>query len=192
MQRLFGPQSTVDGIADIASHAELAILEERLRHLGFEPSHADGAPICRWIQQDTVLDLMPIDPLIFGFSNRWYRPALESAQTMRINGFEIRLITGPYFLATKLEAFRGRGRHDYRISHDLEDIVTVIDGRPEIVNEVQEVESSLRRYLSDEFSTLLADRDFVEALPGHLLSDAVSQQRIHIVFDRIQQIATEG
>jgi len=183
------PTVDVDAIADIASHAELAVLEERLRHLGFQPSHAEGAPICRWIHQDLVLDLMPIDPSILGFSNRWYRPALESAQTARISDFEIRLITAPYCLATKLEAFRGRGRHDYRMSHDLEDIVTVIDGRPEIVSEVWQADLLLRQYLSDEFSALLADRDFREALPGHLLPDAVSQQRIRIVVDRIQQIA---
>jgi hypothetical protein len=39
---------------------------------------------------------------------------------------------------------------------------------------------------------LLADRDFMEALPGHLLPDAASQQRVRIVVDRLQQLTLKG
>jgi hypothetical protein len=74
------------------------------------------------------------------------------------------------------------------MSRDIEDIVTVLDGRPEIVAEVPRSTASLRQYLEDEFSGLLSERDFLEALPGHLLPDAVSQQRIRIVLDRVRQI----
>ena len=186
------PTLDVDAIIDLASYAQFADLENRLQDLGFQPSHAEGAPICRWTHQDLVLDLMPTDSSILGFSNRWYHTALQNSETARIGTHKIRLITAPYFLATKLEALHGRGQHDYRLSRDLEDIVTVIDGRPEIVNEVQETEDRLRQYLSDELSTLLADRNFMEALPGHLLPDAASQQRLRIVLHRIEQIAQKG
>ena len=186
------PTLDVGVIIDLASYAQFADLENRLQDLGFQPSHAEGAPICRWTHQDLVLDLMPTDSSILGFSNRWYHMALQNSETTRIGTHKIRLITAPYFLATKLEALHGRGQHDYRLSRDLEDIVTVIDGRPEIVNEVQETEDRLRQYLSDELSTLLADRNFMEALPGHLLPDAASQQRLRIVLHRIEQIAQKG
>src|SRR5205807_703331 len=106
------------------------------RELGFRESHADDAPICRWLSGDLILDLMPTDASILGFSNRWYGPALENAQRIRIGEYEIRVITAPYFLATKLEAFHGRGKNDFR-SHDLEDVVAVIDGRSELVGEVR-------------------------------------------------------
>jgi len=186
------PTLDVDAIIDLASYAQFADLENRLQDLGFQPSHAEGAPICRWTHQDLVLDLMPTDSSILGFSNRWYHMALQNSETTRIGTHKIRLITAPYFLATKLEALHGRGQHDYRLSRDLEDIVTVINGRPEIVNEVQETEDRLRQYLSDQLSTLLADRNFMEALPGHLLPDAASQQRLRIVLHRIEQIAQKG
>jgi hypothetical protein len=42
--------------------------------------------------------------------------------------------------------------------------------------------------LADEFSALLAERDFLEALPGHMLPDVASQRRIRIVVSRMQQI----
>jgi predicted nucleotidyltransferase len=182
------PTLDVDAIVGIASYAEFTLLENRLRELGFRESHAEGAPICRWLNGNLILDLMPTDASILGFGNRWYGPALESAQRMNISAREIRVITAPYFLATKLEAFRGRGKNDFRMSHDLEDIVTVIDGRSEIVDEVHHSTADLRNFLSEEFRALLSNRDFREALPGHLLPDAASQQRLRLVVNRMQQL----
>ena len=182
------PTIDVDAIVEIASYAELVALEVRLRQLGFEQPHGEGAPLCQWIHGDVILDLMPTDSTVLGFSNRWYPQALENAGTVEVGGHQIRLISAPYFVATKLEAFQGRGQFDYKGSRDVEDIVTVLDGRPEIVVEVQQAAPSLQQYLSAEFSALLAERDFLEALPGHLLPDAVSQQRIPIVLQRMQQI----
>jgi hypothetical protein len=52
---------------------------------------------------------------------------------MSIAGSDVHLITAVNFVATKLEAFHGRGANDVTLSHDLEDIVAVIDGRSEIV-----------------------------------------------------------
>jgi len=96
----------VDAIVQVASYPELMALEVRLRQLGFEQPHVQGAPLCRWVHGDVILDLMPTDSTILGFSNRWYPPALENAGTVELGGYQIRLISAPYFLATKLEAFR--------------------------------------------------------------------------------------
>ena len=186
------PTLNVDAIVQVASYTELMALEVRLRQLGFEQPHVEGAPLCRWTYGDLILDLMPTDSTILGFSNRWYPQALENAGTAEVGDQKVRLISAPYFLATKLEAFHGRGQFDYRMSRDVEDMVTVVDGRPEIVAEVQQAATSLQQYLSGEFSTFLSDRDFLEALPGHLLPDAVNQQRIRIVLDRMQQIVRRG
>jgi hypothetical protein len=134
---------------------------------------------------------MPTDPAILGFSNRWYSPALENAQKTQIGNHEILVITAPYFLATKLEAFHGRGKNDFS-SHDLEDVVTVIDGRPELVAEVSLAPADLQKHLSDEFGALLSNRDFLDALPGHLLPDAASQQRAGLVRGRMKQLVLEG
>lgn len=110
---------------------------------------------------------------------------------IKIGELEIRLVTAPYFIATKLEAFRGRGKGDYRMSHDLEDIVTVMDGRVELAEEAQASPKDLQQYLCGEFQTLLSNRDFLEALPGHLLPDAASQQRLHLILNRMQHLIPE-
>ena len=141
---------------------------------------------------ELVLDLMPTDSSILGFSNVWYAAALENAQRIRIGEHQIQLITAPYFLATKLEALHGRGKNDFRMSHDLEDIVTVIDGRAELAEEVRVAPADLQQYLSREFGALLSNRDFLDALPGHLLPDAASQQRLSLLIKRIQQLIMKG
>jgi hypothetical protein len=186
------PTLDVDAIVAIGSYAEFAVLENRLRELGFYPPHTEGSPICRWANGDLILDLMPTDASILGFGNRWYHSALENAQPVRVGRYEIRIITAPHFLATKLAAFHGRGKNDFRMSRDLEDIVTVIDGRPELVDEVHLAAPGLRKYLSDEFENLLSNGDFLEALPGHLLPDAASQQRLNLVLKRMKQLITGG
>src|SRR5258708_19146736 len=83
------------------------------------------------------LDVMPIEERILGFTNRWYRAAMDAAHETELQaGLRIRVVTAPYFLATKLEAFRRRGKGDYANSHDLEDLLTVIDDRESIVQEI--------------------------------------------------------
>lgn len=185
------PTLDVDAIIEIASYVEFTALENRLRQLGFRQSYTEGAPICRWLADDLILDLMPTEPAILGFSNRWYRPALKNSQKIRIGDSEIHVVSAPYFLATKLDAFHARGKNDFG-SHDLEDIVTVIDGRPELVNEVHLAPVDLQKYLGREFENLLSSRDFLEALPGHLLPDAASQQRVVLVLERMKQLVMQG
>lgn len=184
------PTLDVDVIVEAATYAEFTLLEQQLRNLGFRESRTEGDPICRWRIGDLILDFMPVDPSILGFSNRWYRPAWKNAQKFRVGDHEIRLITAPYFLATKLEAFHGRAKNDFR-ARDLDDVVTVIDGRPGIIDEFRLSPHDLRNYLSDEFRDLLSNRDFLEALPGHLLPDAASQRRAGLVLARMSQLILE-
>ena len=108
------PTLDVGVIVEVASYAEFTVLEQRLRQLGFRETQKQGTPVCRWVHGDLLLDFIPVDPSILGFTNRWYRPALAEARRVSIGIREIRVITAPYFLATKLEAFYGRGRNDFR------------------------------------------------------------------------------
>jgi hypothetical protein len=96
------------------------------------------------------------------------------------------------YLATKLEAFDGRGKGDYMASHDMEDIVSVIDGRPELVEELRSSGDALRRYLAKRFRALLEYERFIDSLPGHLPGDAASQARLPVVIERIEAIAGSG
>jgi predicted nucleotidyltransferase len=133
---------------------------------------------------------MPTRPDVLGFGNEWYEPALADAAAVELpSGRRIRMVRGPYFLATKLAAFDDRGDGDYVMSHDLEDIVAVLDGRAEIVNEVRRSDAALRRHLATRFDALLRDPRFLEALPGHMPGDTASQARLPLIVARIQELA---
>ena len=179
----------VDVITEVASLGDYHRLSGQLRKRGFKEDQSPDAPICRWVAMGVVLDVMPTMPGILGFGNEWYQPALDAAVVVKLpSGKRIRMVTAPYFLVTKLAAFDDRGKGDYVTSHDMEDIVAVLDGRPEIVNEVQQSDAVLRRHLTTRFSTLLRDTKFVSALPGHLPGDTASQARVPLVMERISGI----
>ena len=135
------------------------------------------------------LDVMPAREDVLGFSNRWYEVALRTALTVPLtNALAIRLVTAACFVATKLEAFEDRGGGDYFESHDLEDVLAVVDGRPEIVTDIAEAEPAVRRYVADTFARLLADEGFLNALPG-LVMDGSPAIRTPAVRARLSAIA---
>jgi hypothetical protein len=132
---------------------------------------------------------MPLNKDVLGFSNDWYGAAVKAAVSRRIaEDPEIRMVTAPFFLATKFAAFHGRGKGDY-FSHDLEDIVAVVDGRESVVAEVKGESPQLRRYIRLQAGRLLAAPKFLDALPGLLLPDAVSQARIEIILEPLKALA---
>lgn len=127
----------VDVIVEITTYKDYVLFSERLLRHGFSADSREGAPLCRWVQGDLTLDVMPLDETVLGFSNVWYAGALKTAQPAILpSGAVIRLITAPFFLGTKVEAFRTRGRKDFFGSHDLEDFITVIEGQQAVLEEI--------------------------------------------------------
>jgi len=180
----------VDVIVEVATLARYHRFCNQLRQLGFIEDTSGGAPICRWKSDDAILDLMPTDPKILGFGNQWFTPAYEASEWASLpSGKNFRLLPAPYFLATKLEAFDNRGKNDYLMSRDMEDIVTLLDGRSEIVSEVKQASLELKTYLMLRCSKLLKERDFLDALSGHLPPDAASQARSSLIIDQLKAIA---
>ena len=178
----------VDCIVDVLSLSAYYQIEEKLTQRGFQKSPNDNV-ICRWHYDDLILDVMPTEEKILGFSNRWYKEAIANFTIHQLDeDIVIRSVTAPYFLGTKLEAFKARGRSDFIDSHDFEDIIAVIDGRIELIEEVKSTSSTLRTYLSDIFSKMLLNDDFHTALPGHLNYGTVTRDRAQIVLQRIKAI----
>jgi predicted nucleotidyltransferase len=186
----------VDIVAQALTVRDYHSIEKKVRLRGFTNDMRPNAPICRWVYKQVTLDLMPTVKEILGFANRWYPLAIETAQPVVLpSGLQIRLICAPVFIATKLEAFKDRGtsadgQPDYLGSHDLEDIMTVLDRRPELLAECAAMPLELRQYLSYEFSKMLRDIDFSTTLAGHLPGDAASQARLGKLRETIKAIAT--
>lgn len=179
----------VDAVVAAVSLAEYQRLGKALRERGFTQTVEAGEPPYRWTCAGMKLDVMPISAAVLGFSNRWYESAMHEAATVQLaNGLIIRLVTPAHFIATKLDAFDDRGRGDYMESHDLEDVLCVVDGRPELVDELARAEPSLRNYVAAVIARLTADEGFLNALPG-LIIEGSPAVRLPVVLGRLKTIA---
>lgn len=179
----------VDLVAEVAHVHSYYTLCDKLRARGFSQS-AEEEHMCRWVKGALKLDVMPSEDVLHHSTNRWYPMVVTTAtEAVLSNGLAVRVVSPPLFIATKLEAFYDRGQGDFVTSHDLEDIINVVDGRPELIAEVNAAPPEVRLYLREEFDDLLATRGFVDAIPMHLRSDAVSQARFTLILDRLRQLA---
>lgn len=186
------PTQDVDAVVAITTLAEYHRLGQALRARGFNQTLAEGEPPYRWSLAGMKLDVMPVAESVLGFSNRWYDETLRTAVSVRLpGGISIRLVTAACFLATKLEAFESRGRGDYLESHDLEDVLSVVDGRREIVDEIADAHPEVRGYVASVLDRLLSDEGFLNALPG-LVADGSPATRVPIVIDRLRAIIAKA
>lgn len=185
------PTEDVDIVTRVTSRREYYRLEAALRNLGLRNDTSPDAPICRWVTaHGTTVDIMPIDVDILGFTNRWYDFAVASSEAYRIpSGIEIRLVSAPAFIATKLEAYHARGTKDYVASHDIEDVMLVIDGRPSITGEIEEAPISVRTFIANSMSELLKDEDFLYALEGFIPYSPVARDRARYLESCLRKLA---
>jgi hypothetical protein len=184
------PTEDVDLIVQTLALADYRAIERRLIEQGFTHDLSADAPICRWRIGPVAVDVMPTLESVLGFANRWYPLAIDSAQRVTLpSRTPIRLIAAPAFIATKLDAFDGRGQGDHLFSHDLGDAISVIDGRDALLSECRSAPDELRTYLSRRWADLLNTPSFLEALPGHLPGDGASQQRLPELLDKLGGLA---
>lgn len=180
----------VDVIVEVLSRAEYRGIEKDLESKGFRRDQAEGAPLCRWVVAGCRVDVMPTREDLLGFSNPWYPEAIHEAMVHVLpGGLRIKVVAPAQFIATKLQAFLGRGKGDFLGSHDLEDVVAVLDGRPEVIQELKSASSDLRAFVSRTLKSLLADDRFQEALQGHLPPDPASQARLPELQARILSLS---
>jgi predicted nucleotidyltransferase len=183
----------VDLIVHVIGYPGFHTLQKALREKGFKdmpPDPDESAPVCAMKLGDLRVDFMPDDPQVLGFSNRWYGDALKTAVPYQLSDdLSIRLVSPAYFLATKLEAYKGRGKGDILSSHDIEDLLMLIDGRDSLIDEVTTAPEELLNYLAEEFSLLLANPNFEYVVSSQVRGDP---DREKILFERIETLAQRG
>lgn len=179
------PTADIDMTIKLATYSDWVNLEKRLLELKFAPN-PEGHALCSFLYNKIEIDIMPSEPGALGDSNRWYEPGFESLQEIKIHGQTIRVLSAPYFIATKLEAFHSRG-NDYRTSHDFEDVIYIIDNRTTIVNEVADADAAVKKYLKDEFTKILSNKNFPEIISAHI-HPLMLEERMSIVIDKLKNM----
>ncbi|EPZ8126205.1 hypothetical protein ACXV6R_004113 [Yersinia enterocolitica] len=179
----------VDLIVHVISYANYHALQEELNKRGFKivaPNNDDDIPICAMQLNELRVDIMPDDESILGFSNRWYKEAMENSFDYQLNeNITIKLVSPDYFVATKLEAWLGRGKGDALTSRDIEDIINLIDGREELISELSNSSGAVKAFISKQLCHLLKDSNFEYAVSSQSNN---SPERESIIFERIEEI----
>ena len=179
----------VDLVVHLTGYTQWQQLVEQLRQKGFKQSQQDEV-ICRMRLGELKVDFMPADTetaQLLGCNNRWFTDGLANAQWHTLpSNTRIRLFTAPYFLGSKLEAYAGRGADNPLSSQDLEDILNLVNGREELLQEVDSAGPELRTYLAQKLAALLNNNDF-----GYLVQDAAhgDAEREQIIWQRLRHLA---
>src|ERR1035441_8159091 len=149
------PTMDIDVLVEILTYGGYAKVQEMLAGLGFHVDQ-ESKIICRYKYQGLIVDIMPIDEGVLGFSNKWYKGGYATRMGYDLDErTRINIFSPPYFIASKLEAFISRGKNDGRQSRDFEDIVFVLDNRKNIWEEMNSADEILREYLIKQFTLLL-------------------------------------
>lgn len=175
----------VDITLQLATYGDLAKLTEELAKKGFYPASEERI-ICRFKYNEILVDVMSTKQIGWAPSNPWFEPGFKSLIKINVEGIDIRIFPVSYFLATKFEAFHGRGK-DPRTSHDFEDIVYVLNNCSSIVEEVLSSPGNLKEYLKNEFSKIISAPEFKEAVLGHLPFELQSE-RYKMVTEKLKNI----
>ncbi len=179
------PTDDVDCIVNLSSLISYSKLEQELEKLGFKHSMDSKDPICRKIYKGIKVDIMTPFEKTLGFTNKWYKDGIQNKMTVTLtDSIDINIFSLPYFIASKIEAHFSRGDDDFRFSHDIEDIITVLDGQnnfSSLLNSPKKVKD----YLKDKLKSFNKNPLFIESISGHLSGGATKNARISKIIDFI-------
>lgn len=99
----------VDCVVEVSNRSEYEAIAKKLRSKGFSED-LQSKIICRFKKGDLILDVMPTDPKILGFTNKWYKEAILNSDEVKLQNIKIKIFKPAYLIASKIEAFKGRGR----------------------------------------------------------------------------------
>ena len=109
------PTNDIDVLIEIGSYGAYAAIQEQLATIGFYVD-PEAKVTCRYIYDGLTVDIMPTDESVLGFSNRWYKEGFSNLVTYQVDErTTVNIFSPAYFIASKLEAYKGRGNNDGRV-----------------------------------------------------------------------------
>ena len=179
----------VDIVMSIRTRKEYHMADSELELRGFRHDTREGAPICRWILDDVTVDVLPIREDVLGWKSRWFEEALAAAKTVPVGASRVRIVTPPYFVALKLEAFEDRGNKDFLTSTDFEDVICLTNGRESLVNEIRDCEN-LRGWIARKFRDYLTHPELEDAVDGFVQTESDTEVRKKRIMEAFKTLAS--
>ena len=183
----------VDVMMNIRTRSEFHKADKMLERLGFRHDTREDAPICRWIYDDVTVDVLPTTEDVLGWNSKWFAEALAESALITVGRRKVRVVTAPYFVALKLEAFEDRGAGDFVTSADFEDVICLFNGRDSIVDEIAACDR-IRAGLARKFAGYLNSSGLEDAVEGFVQTETdpeVRREKILRMFRAVAAFAAE-
>jgi len=180
------PTKDIDIFLEIATLAELEEVRLLLKSKGFHQNAEDDV-VCRFRFKGVKVDVMSTKEIGWAPANKWFASGLHHLNKVEIGNKQIRILSLPYFLASKFSAFENRGKAEPRTSRDFEDITYILDNRTDLIEELKKAPKEVLAFLNTEFQNILSLTEFQEAILGNLYYDT-QQERLEIILNKLKQI----
>ena len=175
----------VDCVVEITTRSEYYQLADKLREAGLSECDRPNSPLCRWLYEKLIIDIMPCGEEILGFSNRWYPEGIKNPVEYTLpSKRKIEIFSPLYLLATKIEAHIGRGK-SFRFSKDVEDIIVLLDGHITLDRDYYSAQPKLKQYINRWFATNIDN--LIEAT--YVSCPSRDSEREDLVIETIEKIA---
>lgn len=178
----------IDVMMNIRTRKDYHRADRLLEELGFKHDTREDAPIFRWIYEGVTVDVLPIHEEVLGWRSKWFEEALDEASEITCETRTIHIVSAPYFVALKLEAFEERGKGDFFSSTDFEDVICLFNGRDTIVDEIAAC-PKLRQKLAEKFAVYLSSRDLEDAVEGFVQTENNPEERKQKILTRFASVA---
>lgn len=179
---------------DVVLHMATRLNAESIRLLlvsrGFRQS-AEDAVVCRFRLNDVMVDILSTAETAWIPSNRWFLPGLDHAVELDCEGVRIKVLSLPYYIAAKWDAFESRGGSDPRFSQDFEDIAWLIDHVDELPEQIERADSVIRNHLVEIIGAILRESAMLEALESNMEASTRTSRYASAV-ERLRRIVGLG
>jgi predicted nucleotidyltransferase len=183
------PTQDIDMALIIVNLSHWEKVQEQLAALGFHPDPF-GHAICSYKYKDIPVDIISTGEGPIGSTNRWFKIGFDNLWMAKAKEQELKILSAPCFLATKFEAFNDRGS-DYRSSHDMEDIIYVLDNRMGIVEEIEKDDPRIANFIKEQLQKIISKGMMQEVLIAHI-HPLMLAERLPIVEEKIKQILNQS
>lgn len=180
------PTKDIDISVQVSSYQQMENLREKLASKGIYPS-PESTVMYRYKYEDIQIDFIPWDTTPLGPTNSWLKPGFDHAESVTIGKIEIKVLTVPYYLATKWEAYKSRGS-DPRTSHDFEDIIYVLDNNLNVVDSITYANEDVVSELCQMANEILSMASMEECIECHI-NPYTAEQRRKIMVEKLKLIA---
>jgi predicted nucleotidyltransferase len=180
------PTKDIDISVQISTYSEMDRLREQLATKGIHPA-SDQNVMYRYEFEDVLIDFIPYEATPLGQTNSWLKPGFPLAYEVQAGDKTIKILPVSYFLATKFEAFKSRGKNDPFMSHDFEDIIYVLDNNIEVVEIIKIADDNLKNFMKEMADFILNHPSKNDIISGHI-NPFTNTERTPMVIEKLQLI----